>query len=299
MSARPEVSGASRGVELAGLAFHELDEPGVIKHILTELAAGRGGWLVNPNVDVLRQVAADPAVAELARSADLVVADGVPLLWAARLRGRPLPGLVAGSDLIWSLTRAAADAGVPVFLLGGAPGVAARAAATMAKTLPGGPPSYYSPPFGFDTKEEEITEVRRRLTAARPGIVFCGFGFPKQERLMRLLTAEFPATWFIGTGASISFVAGETPRAPQALRGSGLEWAFRLAAEPRRLFKRYIVLDAPFAVRLLSQSATSGRRNRRPGPTSSGAANGVGRAADPRTGKAPQLHPAQPGIDEP
>jgi N-acetylglucosaminyldiphosphoundecaprenol N-acetyl-beta-D-mannosaminyltransferase len=248
---------------VGGLRFHELDERGVIEHVLASWQAGRGGWLVNPNVDVLRQVSADPDIADLASSADLIVADGVPILWAAALQGHPLPGLVAGSDLIWSLSRAAAAADAPVFLLGAAAGVAAQAAANMKVEIPSADPGHYSPPFGFQTSDDEMRKVRERLRAAAPAIVFCGFGFPKQERLMRLLAPEFPGTWFIGTGASISFVAGDVPRAPRALRGSGLEWAFRLAAEPRRLFKRYVVLDAPFAVALLISSARSGRRGRR------------------------------------
>ncbi len=251
-----------RGVSIGRLRFAALDEPGVIAHVIAQTQVGRGGWLVNPNVDVLRQVAKSEEVAALASSADLVVADGVPVLWAARLLGTPLPGLVAGSDLIWSLSAAADQAGLRVFLLGGAPGVAERASAEMVKRLGIAPPGYYCPPFGFEREPSEQQRIVDVLREAAPAIVFCGLGFPKQERLMKTLTGQFPSTWFVGTGASIAFVAGEVPRAPDLLRGSGLEWAFRLATEPRRLFKRYIILDGPFALRLLSAAALTGLRRK-------------------------------------
>lgn len=239
---------------LEGLRFDGFDEREVVGHVLGELDRERGGWLVNPNIDVMRQVTADPAIRELVSRADVVVADGVPLLWAARVQRRPLPGLVAGSDLIWSLTRGARARGVRVFLLGGAPGVAARAAQALAEDTGRELAGSYCPPLGFERDPQQIEAIRAALRAAEAQIVFCGLGFPKQERLMDVLAPDFPATWFIGTGASISFVAGDTPRAPQWLRGTGLEWAHRLASEPRRLFKRYVVLDLPYAVRLSRRS---------------------------------------------
>src|SRR5262249_757978 len=93
------------------------------------------------------------------------------------------------------------------------------------------------------------------LDGAGPGIVFCGFGFPKQEHLMEVLSARYPATWFIGSGGTFSMIAGDTPKAPPWMRKNGLEWVHRLRLEPRRLFERYIVHDIPFAVRLLATSA--------------------------------------------
>lgn len=247
-------------VEVAGLAFHALDEQQVIDHVLTSLDRGRGGWLVNPNIDVLRQVAADPDAAATARRADLVVADGVPILWLARLWRRRLPAAVMGSDLIASLSVAAHARGHRVFLLGASDGVGARAARRMHEGLGISPPDVHAPPFGFERDPVEQQRTVDVLRASDARIVFCGFGFPKQERLMEQLLPQFPDRWFIGTGASITFMAGEVSRAPSWLRGSGFEWVYRLAVEPRRLFKRYVLLDLPFAVRLVLQALSSRHR---------------------------------------
>ena len=118
-----------------------------------------------------------------------------------------------------------------------------------------------APPVGFDADPDAVAAVHARLAAAAPGIVYVGLGFPKQERLIARLAPSFPATWFIGCGAAIPFAAKALPRAPLWMQRTGLEWAFRLASEPRRLFRRYLVHDLPFAVRLLATSATDRLRH--------------------------------------
>jgi len=96
--------------------------------------------------------------------------------------------------------------------------------------------------------------VRANLAATAPDIVYVGLGFPKQERLIARLAPFFPATWFISCGAAIPFAANVLPRAPKWMQSTGLEWAFRLLSEPRRLYRRYLLHDLPFAVRLLAVS---------------------------------------------
>jgi N-acetylglucosaminyldiphosphoundecaprenol N-acetyl-beta-D-mannosaminyltransferase len=120
----------------------------------------------------------------------------------------------------------------------------------------------HTPPFGFEHDPRQLELIRAGLRAARPDNVYVGLGFPKQERVIRELRGEFPGTWFLGVGASISFVAGVVPRAPRWLQRTGLEWLHRLALEPRRLGPRYLLHDLPFAVRLLAHSAASRARNR-------------------------------------
>jgi N-acetylglucosaminyldiphosphoundecaprenol N-acetyl-beta-D-mannosaminyltransferase len=90
--------------------------------------------------------------------------------------------------------------------------------------------------------------------------VYVGLGFPKQERVIAALAADLPGAWFIGCGAAIPFAAGALPRAPQRLQRLGLEWAYRLASEPRRLFRRYLIDDLPFALRLIITSAVARRK---------------------------------------
>ncbi|MFI5937432.1 WecB/TagA/CpsF family glycosyltransferase [Actinoplanes sp. NPDC051494] len=194
---------------------------------------------------------------------EIVVADGKPLIWASRIAGHPLPARVPGSDLIWSLSAAMADAGRSVYLLGGEPGTSERAEEVLRERLPHLKiAGNLSPAFGFDTRPEEYAEVCDEVAGAAPDVVFAGFGFPKQERVIERLRPRLPRTWFMGCGAAIGFVAGAHSRAPGWMQDTGLEWVHRLAMEPRRLMRRYLVDDAPFAVRLLAGSARERLRGR-------------------------------------
>jgi N-acetylglucosaminyldiphosphoundecaprenol N-acetyl-beta-D-mannosaminyltransferase len=245
-----------RSVRVAGVDFDALSEQQVVARIIGDSDDGRGGWVVTPNIDICRQLRHDPAARALVSGASLVVADGMPLIWASRLRGDPLPERVAGASLIFTLSAAAAVSGKSVYLLGGAPGVPARAAAALARRYPGLlVAGVHAPPFGFDREPGEIEAIAARLARAKPDIVFVGLGFPKQERLIAAVAPGLPAAWFIGCGAAIPFAAGTLPRAPQWMHPLGLEWTHRLISEPRRLFHRYLVNDVPFALRLLVTSA--------------------------------------------
>ena len=254
---RPGALGASGGSSrVAGLDFDTLSEQQVVARIIGDSGDGRGGWVVTPNIDICRQLRHDPAARALVSAASLVVADGMPLIWASRLRGDPLPERVAGASLIFTLSQAAAASGKSVYLLGGAPGVPARAAAALGRRYPGLlVAGVHSPPFGFDREPGEIEAIAARLARAKPDLVFVGLGFPKQERVIAALAPGLPAAWFIGCGAAIPFAAGTLPRAPRWMQLLGLEWTHRLISEPRRLFHRYLVNDVPFALRLLLTSA--------------------------------------------
>jgi N-acetylglucosaminyldiphosphoundecaprenol N-acetyl-beta-D-mannosaminyltransferase len=93
------------------------------------------------------------------------------------------------------------------------------------------------------------------IIEAKPDIVYVGLGFPKQEHVIDRLRPDLPASWFVGCGASIQFVAGDLRRAPEWMQGTGLEWMYRLLSEPRRLAIRYLLHDAPFALHLLTTAA--------------------------------------------
>jgi N-acetylglucosaminyldiphosphoundecaprenol N-acetyl-beta-D-mannosaminyltransferase len=190
--------------------------------------------------------------------ARVVVADGMPLIWASRLRGTPLPARVAGSNLIWSLTAAAARSGASIFLLGGNPGAAEACAQRMRADYPNVRiAGLMSPPVGFENDGRAIEEIVAMLRAAAPEIVYLALGFPKQEELALRLAPHLPATWFVGVGISFSFVAGEVRRAPLWMQAAGLEWVHRLAQEPRRLFRRYLIEGLPFAARLFVDALKS------------------------------------------
>jgi len=243
-------------IELMGVEFDALVEDDLIAHVIGAMADGRGGWLVNPNLDCLRLCRQDPEIHGLVASADLVVADGVPLVWASRLQGTPFDDRVAGANLIWTLTGAAHAAGLGVFLLGGTDEAMGRdAAAALADAFPGVRIAHHCPPFGFEHDPIARAAIDDELADFGPAITFCGLGFPKQERLMQELSASFPRSWFIGSGASIAFAAGEVERAPRWMQDHGLEWLHRLAVEPRRLWRRYLLHGLPFAARLFTSSA--------------------------------------------
>jgi N-acetylglucosaminyldiphosphoundecaprenol N-acetyl-beta-D-mannosaminyltransferase len=256
------VAGNWKRIELAGVEFDCVVEEDVVTHVLAELAEGRGGRIITPNVDILRRTVKDTEARHHVGSATVVVADGAPLVWASRLAREPLPARVPGSDLIWSLSAALGRTQRSVYLLGGEPGTAEIAASVLSERFPTLAVSGFdSPPFGFDTDPDTLEVVCRRAAAAKPDVVFVGLGFPKQERLINRLRDLLPTTWFMGCGAAIGFVAGVRRRAPDWMQRTGLEWVHRLITEPRRLVRRYLVHDLPFAVRLLTTSALGRRRS--------------------------------------
>jgi N-acetylglucosaminyldiphosphoundecaprenol N-acetyl-beta-D-mannosaminyltransferase len=249
------VTSPHRRVRLLELELDAVTEAEAIATILHGLDKGVGGFVVTPNLDHLRQLSQTPELTSLFRKPDLVVADGMPLVWASRLQGSPLPERVAGSELIWSLTAEAALRDRSVFLLGGAPGTCEGAEGRLRSVYPGARlAGSYCPPFGFEYDAEEIESVRQVLRDAQPDIVFVALGFPKQERLIAYLRAEFPKMWFLGVGYSFSFVAGVTPRAPAWMIKLGLEWLHRLTKDPKRLASRYLLHGLPFAARLFAHS---------------------------------------------
>ncbi|MGB7964571.1 MAG: WecB/TagA/CpsF family glycosyltransferase [Propionicimonas sp.] len=233
-----------------GFEFDQLDGAGVIEYVTNELRHGRGGWMITPNVSILRQVSADPELAKLIERASLVIADGAPVEWAGRMSGRLIVPRAPGASLFWTLCAAAERESLPVLLLGGRPGSVEAAATTLRHRFPLIIVGTHFPPYGFESDAEQRSQIRSAVGRSAGGLVFVGLGFPKQEKLMDQLLREFPDTWFFGVGAAIDFAAGAVPRAPKWMQRAGLEWSFRLAVEPRRLARRYLVEDMPFAGKL-------------------------------------------------
>lgn len=246
-------------VALLGIPIDRITGAAAIAHIARELAAGRGGWVVTPNLEILRRLVSEPDFRALCEPAELRLPDGMPLIWASRLQRTPLPERVAGSDLIWSLSAWAADHGRSIFLLGGNPGAADAAAAELRRRSPGlHIAGTACPPMGFEADPDYVRSLKETLTTAMPDIVYVGLGSPKQERLIRELRPLLPGAWFLGIGVSFSFVAGDIARAPRWMRRVGLEWSHRFLQEPGRLFRRYFIHGVPFALRLLAVSARRG-----------------------------------------
>jgi N-acetylglucosaminyldiphosphoundecaprenol N-acetyl-beta-D-mannosaminyltransferase len=256
-------------VELDGTGIDRITEAEVVAVVRDALAHGRGGRILTPNIDILRRAQADAECRRHLDDADLIVADGMPLVWASRLGGQPLPERVAGSSLIWSLSEGLGRDRRSIYVIGGAlPGQngtdgATRAADRLAAGCPGlRVAGTLCPPFGFDNDPLMYEDFCAKVAEARPDLVFVGLGYPKQERMITRLRALLPSAWFIGCGAAVNFVAGDIERAPRWMQRTGLEWAHRLGTEPRRLAGRYLRHDAPYALRLLAQAPGQRARGR-------------------------------------
>lgn len=235
-----------------------ISEAGVAEHVSRGWSRGEGGAIVTANIDIVRAATRQPELAALIGTSDLVVADGMPVVWAGRLAGVPIPERVTGASLVFTLTERAALDGRSIYLMGGDHGVPEEAAAALSERYPGlRVAGTHSPPFGFDTDPVARRDVVARVVAAKPDLVLVGLGFPKQERVIVDLRAELPAAWHLGCGAGIPMAAGQFSRAPTVLQRAGAEWLHRLALEPRRLARRYLRDDAPFAIVLLAGALRS------------------------------------------
>lgn len=245
-----------KSVELLGVKFDALTETQTGDHIVNALGHGNGGTLVTANLDYLRRSRSDDDFGRFVRRSDLIVADGMPLIWASRLQGTPLPERVAGSSLCLSLSEKLARQSSSIYLLGGNPGVAIQAAEILQDRFPGlRIAGTHCPQIGFEKDTEHLESIRQQLIHANPDVVYVALGSPKTERLIQLLRHDLPKTWWIGIGISLSFITGEVRRAPRWMQTSGLEWIHRMAQEPRRLAKRYLIDGIPFGLWLMASSA--------------------------------------------
>jgi N-acetylglucosaminyldiphosphoundecaprenol N-acetyl-beta-D-mannosaminyltransferase len=243
-------------VEILEMRVDAIAPPEAVRRIVESPSGGR---VLTPNLQHLRAYRRSAAVRRAFAECELVVADGMPLIWASRLQGTPLPARVAGSDLVWSLSAAAASESRSLFLLGGDPGTAEAAERELCERFPGlRVAGTHCPPHGFEHSPAGLAAIDAAVSAAAPDLVYIGLPLEKQLLLMERLRDTVPSAWLVGLGGSFSFVSGEIRRAPTWAQRSGLEWAFRLGAEPRRLGRRYLVEGLPFFVGLIAQSA--GRR---------------------------------------
>ncbi|MDB4986286.1 MAG: putative glycosyltransferase, partial [Myxococcaceae bacterium] len=223
------MSSAFANVELCGMPLASIDTRQLLDHLFESLARGQGGWLITANLDFLRRHVKDPEARGIYAGADLRVADGMPLVWASRLRGTPLPERVAGSSLVSPICARSAREGRRVYLLGGDPKASKLAAQKLLEQNPGLVLAGVSSPWvSAAPTSAELEDMTRELSAARPDIVLVAFGSPKQERVIHQLRARFPHAWWIGVGISLSFIAGHVRRAPPLVQALGLEWVHRL-----------------------------------------------------------------------
>ena len=192
----------------------------------------------------------DPRLLEIYNASGLAAADGMPLVWILRARGHTSITRVYGPDLMINICRSSVDRGDRHFLYGGAPGVADSLAHTLVDSLEGIQiVGTHSPPFHKLTEAED-REIVSKINSAQPDIVWVGLGTPKQERWMAEHLELLNSSALVGVGAAFDFLSGTKAQAPRWMQQNGLEWMFRLATEPRRLWKRYLIYNPWFLYKL-------------------------------------------------
>jgi N-acetylglucosaminyldiphosphoundecaprenol N-acetyl-beta-D-mannosaminyltransferase len=189
----------------------------------------------------------DAAFAQAVAQADMATPDGAPVAWLMRKLGFKDQQRINGPDLMWRYCEQAAQRGESVFLYGGTPGTLSILQAVKSRTFPGlVVAGAYSPPFRALTAEEDAADVAR-INASGAGTVWVSLGCPKQELWMAAHRGRINAV-MIGVGAAFDYHAGTIKRAPLWMQNNSLEWLHRLASEPRRLWRRYLVTNTLFVV---------------------------------------------------
>lgn len=246
---------ANDWIDLMGMRVACLRSSELLDMIERGLCSGEGGWVVTANLDILRLFCQNPDARAVYEAADLRVADGMPLVWASRIAKTPLPERIAGSSLVEPLIARCARNGHSVFLMGGAPGSAEKAATLLrerytnlkieanSKLMVSVPPT-----------AEQVTQALSCLGQETWDVVLVGLGSPKQEFLIQELRPKLARSWLIGVGISFGFLAGDQVRAPVFVQRVGLEWLHRMLQEPKRLGRRYLLYDIPFFLRVMQRS---------------------------------------------
>jgi N-acetylglucosaminyldiphosphoundecaprenol N-acetyl-beta-D-mannosaminyltransferase len=236
-------------VRVWGIPFAPLTLSQVVAAVDDLIESRSCSFFITANTHYAMLSERDADLRRINSCAAFIVADGMPLVWAARLGGSPLPERVAGSDLIFALSAAAAKKGHRIFLLGGADGVAAEAAIRLRERYPGIQiVGTECPPFRELTGAEH-EGLAERIRSARPDLLILAFTMPNGERWLAANLSSVNVPVAVNLGAAIDFAAGRVRRAPRWMQKTGLEWSFRLALEPRRLVRRY-VRNARFIARV-------------------------------------------------
>lgn len=232
-------------VRLVGTDVFDGDRSTALQAIRDRINSGIGGYVCFVNVHVLTESTANEQLRVALRQAAICFPDGMPLVWLSRMKGYPAIERVCGPDL--TKTIASAEKARHFGIIGGVPGRAESLAAALGITA-----TSYSPPVREFSVENALEDWRLFLSRCpggiAPTIVLVGLGAPKQELWMHTVSSVAPNTLFLGIGAAFDFLSGHVQRAPLWMRNAGLEWAHRLAQDPRRLWKRYVKTNSKFLI---------------------------------------------------
>jgi len=227
------------GVQIDALSW--LD---AVDRLLSWARARESRYVTICNVHVVVSASRDAAYRDVINGSDMATPDGAPVAWMLRRQGFSDQPRISGPDLMWTLCESAASESLPIYCYGSTEATLGLLDARLREAFPALRITLESPPFRALTVEEDAAAVDR-INASGAGIVFVGLGCPKQERWMVEHRGRINAV-MIGVGAAFDFHAGTVQRAPAWMRDNGLEWLHRLASEPRRLWKRYLVTNTLF-----------------------------------------------------
>jgi N-acetylglucosaminyldiphosphoundecaprenol N-acetyl-beta-D-mannosaminyltransferase len=233
---------------LFNLRFDAISLGEAVDLVLERARNRQKGLVVTPNADHIVLMKADPAMKQIYSDAVAVFADGMPLVFLSRFTVKTrIPERVTGSDLLPAVCKGATQTGARIFLLGGNPGAAKEAARRLLESNPGLKiTGYYCPPFGFESDDGESEKIINLVNRCEPDILIMGVGTPKQEKWAYRHLDKLCVGPILCIGAAIDFAAGNVQRCPRRLGELGLEWAWRLASQPRRLWRRYLLRGPRF-----------------------------------------------------
>jgi len=238
--------------EILGMRVDATSYEGAVSRVLDWARAGQSKYVCVATVNQVMEAYDSPDFQRVMRAADLVTPDGMPLVWGLRLLGISGATRVYGPDLAPQLLCAAEEEGIPVGFYGGSPQVLKRLIEVVLERFPQLRVAYaWSPPFR-PLGPEEDQRVTDEINGSGARILFVGLNTPKQDLWMAHHWGRIPAV-MLGVGAAFDFLAGAKPQAPRWMMRAGLEWFFRLATEPRRLWRRYLFQNPRFVLLFLMQ----------------------------------------------
>jgi N-acetylglucosaminyldiphosphoundecaprenol N-acetyl-beta-D-mannosaminyltransferase len=264
----PDLISPPRRVEVVGIPLAVIDYERTLRWMDAMVAERRRGYVCACNVHTVMTAQEDPELrAALISPAALNVPDGQPLVWAMNALGESLTDRVYGPELMArAFARASADTGQRLYLYGGRDRDALiQLETSLRRRFPGvNIVGSYAPPFRPLTPQER-TAISEEINESEADVVWVGIGVPKQEKWMAAMRPYLEAPVLVGVGAAFDFHAGLVSQAPPWLQGAGLEWAYRLSREPRRLWRRYLRYNPRFVAafaRQLAAHRAAGQKSR-------------------------------------
>lgn len=209
--------------------------------------------IFTPNLHHVSLIRQRPEFFRVLSSADVLFADGVSLVFFDRMLCVKKTQRINGTNLVYALIRLSVRRCYRVFFLGGSPNTQKMLKNRLKRLHPSFVSSGYSPPFRSHFTQKELDTMLARIRLFKPDIVFVGLGPYKQEYVLHKIRFALPPSVYIAIGGALEYVAGRKPRAPNIIQYIGLEWAFRLVTEPRRLWRRYIIEDIPALIVLMHE----------------------------------------------